>query len=74
VRFSHVGTDRIAGETADRYRLEPEGLDPILLWYRASDQLWLQLETRRESRVLRYRLAGVEPLPPPAAQPGASAR
>jgi hypothetical protein len=74
VRFSHVGTDRIAGEPADRYRLEPEGLDPILLWYRASDRLWLQLETTRENRVLRYRLAGVEPLPDPDARPGASAR
>jgi hypothetical protein len=60
VSFRFEGEDQVAGEPALRYRLEPAGLDPIVLWYRASDRRWLQLETRRDSGVLRYRLAAEE--------------
>lgn len=74
VAFRHDGSDRIGGEPADRYRLEPKGLDPILLWYRTGDRRWLQLETRRANGVLRYRLVGAEPLTESVAPAGASAR
>ena len=63
VTFRFDGDDNVAGEAARRYRLEPYGMDPILLWYRATDRRWLQLETRRAAGVLRYRLTGAEPLP-----------
>lgn len=65
VRLDHLGADVVDGIPAHHYRLQPEGLDPIDLWYRQSDGLWLRLETRRDTSVLRYRLTGVtgaEPL------------
>jgi len=64
VTLTLEGDERLGGEDARRYRLDPAGMDAITLWYRVSDQRWLQLETRRESGVLRYRLQAVEPLLP----------
>jgi hypothetical protein len=49
------GADPFQDEPAVRYRLEPAGLEPIILWYRASDRRWLGLETRRGDAVIRYR-------------------
>ncbi|MEQ8858203.1 MAG: DUF6134 family protein [Pseudomonadales bacterium] len=53
------GNETIDGADTVRYRLQPEGLAPITLWYRASDDLWVRLETRRDDNTLQYRLESV---------------
>lgn len=62
-RLTDLGATTLDGTGARSYRLEPDGMDPILLWYRESDSRWLGLETRRGEGVLRYRLqnAGAPP-------------
>jgi hypothetical protein len=59
-RLTAEGEDRLDGEPALRYRLEAEGLAPILLWYHRDHGHWLGLETRRDGGVLRYRLVELE--------------
>jgi hypothetical protein len=56
-RLIREGDDSIAGEAADRYRLELDGMADITLWYRTGDQRWIGLESRREGGTLRYRAA-----------------
>lgn len=56
VQLTELGATSLDGEPALHYRLDPEGMDPITLWYRDSDRRWLGLETRRGDGVLRYRL------------------
>ena len=58
-RLEARGTDTVDGVDARRYRLETDGLAPIDLWYDASDDTWLRLETTREGATLRYRLQEV---------------
>ncbi len=59
VQLVFEGLDQVAGAEARRYRLQPEGMDAIYLWYRSADAAWLQLESRRDNGVLRYRLANL---------------
>jgi len=56
VQFAHLGPDPVDGVPAQRYRLQPQDLDAIDLWYREADGVWLQLETKRDNGTLRYRL------------------
>lgn len=58
VALAFEGEERFAGEPALRYSLQPAGLPPIVLWYRADTRTWLGLETRRGDGVLRYRPEG----------------
>jgi len=51
--------DQVGGAETRRYRLQPAGMDAIHLWYRSADAAWVQLETRRDNGVLRYRLASL---------------
>jgi hypothetical protein len=54
-RLIREDDDPVDGEPATRYRLEVEGLAPLQLWYRSSDDAWLRLSTRRDGRLLEYR-------------------
>lgn len=54
IRLKREGTETIGSELADRYRLEPDGMDPMTLWYRRDDGRWLGLEVRQPVGVLRY--------------------
>jgi hypothetical protein len=63
VALTFEGEEQVAGEHARRYRLAPAGTPAITLWYRASDQRWLGLETRLDNGVLRYRPADASRLP-----------
>lgn len=54
IRLEREGTETFRSELADRYRLEPEGMDPMTLWYRKDDGRWLGLEVRQPVGVLRY--------------------
>ncbi len=63
VVLTDEGEEQVAGEHARRYRLAPAGMPAITLWYRASDQRWLGLETRLDNGVLRYRPAGSNTVP-----------
>ena len=59
VQLVFEGLDQVGGAETRRYRLQPAGMDAIHLWYRAADATWVQLETRRDSGVLSYRLASL---------------
>ena len=65
------GTELIDGAPARRYRLSAEGLSPIWLWYRATDDLWLRLETERDGHTISYRLEHERPSAQLAAIAGA---
>lgn len=54
------GNESLDGVAARRYLLEAEGLTPIRLWYRESDDQWLRLETSREGATISYRLERLE--------------
>ncbi len=54
------GPEVLDGTETVRFRLEADGIAPITLWYRRSDDVWLRLETRREDKALQYRLEGLE--------------
>ena len=61
VTLTAEGADSVGGTPAHRYLLKAEGLDPIHLWYRKSDYLWLRLETRRNGETLSYQLERQRP-------------
>ena len=61
VALSAEGDELLDGIPARRYLLQPEGLEPIRLWYRDSDDLWLRLETQRDGSTLSYRLERQRP-------------
>ncbi|MFU8813724.1 MAG: DUF6134 family protein [Pseudomonadales bacterium] len=66
-RLVREGRERLADREVVRYRLEAEGLSPIDLWYRAEDDAWVGLATRRDGRLLEYRLESAPPRQPSVA-------
>ena len=61
VALTAEGNELLGGIPARRYLLQPKGLEPIRLWYRDSDGLWLRLETQRDGSKLSYRLERQRP-------------
>lgn len=62
-RLIEKGTEQLEDTVAVRYQLEAEGLSPIRLWYRQSDDVWIRLETDRQDGTLQYRLESLERRP-----------